>query len=161
IGWAVWMDNASTAPSGFAVWAVCAKKPKQYAVVQLDFTNNAGSQTSATVQCPLNARGKRLKVLGGGGVGSATVPGQEINTSIPLGGKPRSWRLAMNNNFGIPQAATVVAVCGTAKSWKVIAGTPVASPAGAQMRADASCPTGLVAIGGGLSSTSPSTRVNL
>jgi hypothetical protein len=161
-GWEAWLDNSTGADWDFNVWAVCAKKPKQYAVVSLGFDNVAGQQSSATVSCPLNAKGKPLKVLGGGGIGGAAVPGQDINTSIPVGGKTHpAWRVDMNNNFASDQSASVWAVCGNAKGWKVITGAAVDNPPGAQTQADVVCPVGLTPVGGGEFSGSGSTLVNL
>jgi hypothetical protein len=160
-GWSGFMDNTSGQTATMVVWGVCAKKPKQYAIVSAGFTNPAGSQTSGTVQCPLNARGKRMKVLGGGGVGGATSPGQDLNTSIPIGGGTRSWRVDVNNSFAIDHSATVIAVCGAAKKWMVITGAGVTNPAGVQTQADANCPAGRVDIGGGVFSNSGSTLVNI
>jgi hypothetical protein len=160
-GWSAWVDNTSGTDSSLTVWGVCGKKPRQYTVVSLGFTNAAFSQGVGVVQCPLNARGKRMKVLGGGGIGSAATPGQDINTSVPVGPGANAWRLDENNSFGIDQSAVVFAVCGSAKSWRIVQGTAETNPAGQQTEADATCPAGLVALGGGLYSDVASTQINL
>jgi hypothetical protein len=67
----------------------------------------------------------------------------------------------MKNNFGTDQGASVCAVCGTAKSWVVIQDAQVTSPAGAQTQADANCPSGLIPVAGGVSTSSSSTLVNI
>jgi hypothetical protein len=161
VGWYGWIDNTSSSDSSFSVWAVCAKKPKQYAVASTSFTNAAGQQNGVSVQCPRNSKGKLMKVLGGGGVGGATSPGQDINSSYPIGGKNSSWVLFENNNFGVDSSATVDVVCGSAKGWAVFQGAPVDNPVGSQDGAHVVCPVGLVAIGGGLYASSTSTLVNL
>jgi hypothetical protein len=162
IGWIGWEDNTSGSDSQMDVWAVCAAKPNQYAVVSASFDDPAGQQASGSVACPLNARGKPLKVLGGGGVGGDSSPGEDINTSIPVGGKLQpGWRVDENNSTGFDFAVTVYAICGKAKEWKVIHGAPVINPPGVQAQTDASCPAGLVDVSGGVFSDSGSTLVNL
>jgi hypothetical protein len=160
-GWDVWMDNTTGADSDFNVWAVCAKKPKAYAVVQHTIDNPPGTQVTDTLQCPLNARGKPGKVLGGGGVGEAAVTGQDINTSVPIGGHVHAWRVDMNNNTASDENSTVFTVCGNEKSWKVVSGAAVDNPPSTQTQVDVNCPAGLTAVGGGAFSNSFSTLVNL
>jgi hypothetical protein len=157
----VWVDNTTGEDSTFNVWVVCAKQPKQYALVGNFVDNPPGTQTSLTVQCPLNAKGKRMKVLGGGGVGQVAVPGQDINSSVPIGGKTRAWRVVENNSTASDGALSVFLVCGGAKSETVVSGSAVDNPAGAQTQVDVFCPAGLTAVGGGAFSSSSSTLVNL
>jgi hypothetical protein len=161
VGWYGWIDNTGGTDSSFSVHAVCAKKPRQYAVAAFSFTNPAGQQTGASVQCPLNSKGKRMKVLGGGGVGSATSPGQDINSSYPVGGNSMAWVLFENNSLAVDLPATVDVICGPAKGWSIVQGEPVDNPPGSQDGAAAICAAGHVGLSGGLDSTIDSTLVNL
>jgi hypothetical protein len=158
-GWGAYIDNASGADSTFSVWAVCAKKPKNYAVVSLGFTNSAGTQNSQTVSCPLASTGKPMKVLGGGGIGGSTGLLQNLNTTIPSG--KSAWRMDINNAGAFDASAATYAVCGGAKGWASVQGTAVSNPAGAQTPAYATCALGKTIIGGGVFSSSGSTSVNL
>jgi hypothetical protein len=160
-GWQAFIDNTTGSDSTFQVYAVCAKQPKQYAIVGQIFVNAADAQNTELVPCPLGSNGKPMKVLGGGGVGGAGTPGQDINTSMPIGGQTLSWRIDINNTFGFDNLASVYAVCGAAKSWKVVSGAAVDNPAGAQTQADAACPSGLTAVSGGGYSSSRGMLVNL
>jgi hypothetical protein len=158
-GWAGYVDNASGSDSSFTVYAVCAKKPRNYAVVSLEFTNSAASQNSATVQCPLGATGKPMKVIGGGGIGESTGLQQNINTTIPSG--KSAWRMDINNAGTTDASAYTYAVCGSAKGLATVQGSQVLNSAGAQTVAYATCAVGKSTVGGGVYSSSGSTSVNL
>jgi hypothetical protein len=161
VGWRGWEDNTSGVDSTFAVWALCAKKRKQYAVVSQDIYIPGNTQQGTLVNCPLNAKGKRMKVLGGGGVGSALSPGMDLNSSYPQGGKLRTWRIFINNTFPGELLVTNYAVCGSAKGWVVVQGAAVDNPPGQQSGIHTSCPAGLVVVGGGVYATSTSLQVNI
>jgi hypothetical protein len=159
-GWVGFMDNSTGVDASFSVWAVCAKKPKTYAVVSLDFTNWPHSQTSASVQCPAGPTGKLMKVLGGGGGGASTGLLQNLNTTIPVAGS-KSWRIDINNADSIQQAATVYAICGSGSGWAVSAGPTITNTAGTQGAAYLLCAPGLSVVGGGIYSSSSSVNVNV
>jgi hypothetical protein len=149
-GWDASMSNTSGSDSSFSVWAVCARKPKQYAVVSQSFDDPAGSSAEGVVECPLNARRtKRLAPLGGGAAGGAQTPGQDIIASLPLA-KTRSWMVWMHNSLASDETSQAFAVCGNLPGWTVVLGSFVQNPAGALTQADATCPAGLTALGGGL-----------
>jgi hypothetical protein len=162
-GWGAYMNNASGARAHFQVWAVCAKKSKQYAVVaSATISNPTGAQTSGSVSCPLNSKGKLMKPFGGGALGASRSVSQNINTSIPVSKKTsQDWRVDMNNSTGPDSTFTVYAICGSDAGWKVVAGDAVANPANTQTSAEANCPSPEVTISGGEFSTSPNTNVNL
>jgi hypothetical protein len=160
-GWEAWMDNTTGADSTFSVWAVCAKKPKQYEIVLRTYDDPPNVQLDLQDQCPLNANGKRLKVLGGGGVGSASTPGQDLHSSYPRGGTFRVWEAVEGNNTGADASLTAFAVCGSAKNWTVVSGLAVDNPPGAQTLVDAPCPAGLTAVAGGVYSNAINLLVDL
>jgi hypothetical protein len=159
-GWAGYVNNAGSDDSTFIVYAVCATKPANYAVVTASFDNPTGTQTSGSVACPIASTGVQMKPFGGGGIGSSAGLAQNINTSIPVK-RGRSWRVDMNNATGSDALLTVSVVCGLKPGWTVIQGGSVANPAGSQSSAGASCTAGLTSVGGGLYSSSGSTSVNL
>jgi hypothetical protein len=159
-GWRDYVDNDSGSDSSFTVYAVCAKKSKNYGVVSAEFSNPIGLQSSGSVTCPLTPRGKVMKPFGGGGIGTSFGLFQNINSSLPRT-SPRGWRVDMNNASGANEDFRVYAVCGTKRGWIVSAGNPVTQSAFSQTAADASCPSGKVDVGGGVFSSSGSTHVNL
>jgi hypothetical protein len=159
-GWAGYVNNADSADSTFIVYAVCAKKPANYAVVTASFDNPTGTQTSGSVACPIASTGVQMKPFGGGGIGSSSGLTQNINTSIPVK-SGRSWRVDMNNATGSDALLTVSVVCGLKSGWTVVKGGTFANPANSQSGEGVSCTTGLTSIGGGLYSNSGSTAVNL
>jgi len=159
-GWGGYIDNASGSDSTFSVWAVCANKPGQYAVVSTNTNNPAGTQVQTSVQCPIGSNGKRMKVVGGGAIGASLGLNQNINTDIPIKSS-RSWRVDMNNAEASDQNVTTYAVCGNRPGWQVPVGAAVSNPAGSQDHANVACAAGKVSVSGGVYSDSGSTSVNL
>jgi hypothetical protein len=159
-GWVGYVDNLSGADATFSVWAVCAKKPKSYAVVTLVVDNPALTQTYANVQCPAGPSGKAMKVLGGGGIGESTGLLQNLNTDFPSA-STRSWRLDVNNAGPTNETVRAYAVCGSVSGWAVVRTGNIANPALSQTSARVACPTGKTSIGGGVFSDSHSLWVNL
>lgn len=157
-GWQVFMNNASGTDSSFVVYAVCAAQPKHYSVQRVDFLSPNGFQTAGSVSCPLNKRGKPFKAFGGGAVGDSASLFQNINSSIPVKG---GWKINMNNASGADSGFTVYVICGVRTGYKIIQGTAVTNPAGAQTFADVACPTTQVFTDGGGLSSSSSTSVNM
>jgi hypothetical protein len=159
-GWAGYVNNATNDDLVFIVYAVCAPKPPDYAVVYASFDNPAGEQSIGSVACPFAASGKRMVPFGGGGYGGSSSLGQNLNTTIPVK-TTRSWRVDMNNASASAASFKVYAVCGLRPGWTVVAGAPVLNPAGSQTSAGAACPAGLTSVGGGLFSSSPSTAADV
>jgi hypothetical protein len=159
-GWGGYVDNFSGADSTFSVWAVCAKKPANYAVVSAGFDNPPGTQVQTSVQCPIASTGHRMKVFGGGGIGNSFGLLQNINTDFPVK-TSKSWRVDMNNAGSSDESGVVYAVCGMRAGWEVDAGTAVANPASSQSFANVACSSGKTSVGGGVYSDSGSTSVNL
>ncbi len=154
--WVVDMNNNSGVNTTFVVYAVCAIPSNKYQVVTSTVTNSAGQQTSATAACPSGT-----KVLGGGGFSSSGSVLVNVNTSIPTG---NGWRVDENNATGLDASLTAYAVCSAqAKKahYGVTVGTAVTNFAGTETHAEALCPSGRSALGGGGFSGSGSTSVNM
>ena len=158
-GWQAYVNNRSAADSTFVVYAVCAKKPANYAVVSAAFANGSYSQSNGSVQCPLNSSGRRMRVLGGGSYGELSSLAQNINSTYPSG--KDTWRVDNNNGSGTSALFKVYAVCGNKAGWTIAAGAPTANPSGEQSLAAAACPSDKISVGGGVFSNSSSTAVNL
>jgi len=159
-GWGGYVDNFSGADSTFSVWAVCAKKPPNYAIVSVDNNNAAGTQVQTSVQCPIGSTSARMKPFGGGAIGASLGLLQNINSDLPIK-RTKTWRVDMNNASGSDENVTTYAVCGLRGGWEVDAGAPVANPANSQSFADVACSSGKTSTGGGVYSDSGSTSVNL
>jgi hypothetical protein len=158
-GWQGYMNNADSSDLSFFVYAVCAARPMHYSVQSLSLGNPNGSQTSGSVACPLNRKGKPFKAMGGGGYGVSSSVFQSINTSIPL---TTGWRVDMNNASGADSSEVVYVICGARGGYRIVTGPEVANPPGAQTAdVTVACPTGRVETGGGGFSSSGSTAVNM
>jgi hypothetical protein len=154
--WVVDVNNNSGAATNFVVYAVCAIPSKKYQVVTSSVTNSAGLQTSATAICPSGT-----KVLGGGGFSSSGSLAVNVNTSIPIA---NGWRVDENNASAVDATLTAYAVCSAqAKTahYGITIGTQVTNSAGTETHAEALCPSGRSALGGGGFSGSSSTSVNM
>jgi hypothetical protein len=154
--WFVDVNNNSGAATSFVVYAVCAIPSKKYQVVTSSVTNSAGLQTSVTAACPTGT-----KVLGGGGFSGSGSLAVNINTSIPLG---NGWRVDENNASASDATLAAYAVCSAqprTAHYGITVGTPVTNSAGTETHAEALCPTGRSALGGGGFSGSGSTSVNM
>jgi hypothetical protein len=154
-GWAVDVNNGSSSATGFAVYAVCAKKPAGYSVVTAQVTNPAASQTTATATCPSGA-----KVLGGGGYSSSLSISVNLNTTIP--GSPTSWRADQNNATGNTVTVKAYAICGkNVTGWKLVTGASTTNPASSETLSTVGCPGGRSVLGGGAYSDSSNTAINV
>jgi hypothetical protein len=142
-GWAANVNNASGSDTTFTVYAICAKQPRNYAVVSAVFPNPAESQSTGEVSCPGTS-----KVLGGGSYSdSASTTYANINSTLPISGK--TWWVNMNNGW-ISAHVTVFAVCGNTRGRARYSGSiQVPNPAGEQTFSSVSCPAGQVPSGGG------------
>jgi hypothetical protein len=155
-GWAADVNNNSGTATSFSVYAVCAIPSNKYQVVTSSETNFAGTQNSATAVCPHGT-----KVLGGGGLSGSGSVFVNINTSIP---QNNGWRVDENNDSGSDVLITAYAVCSAqAKKahYGVTIGAPVTNFAGTEAHAEALCPSGRTALGGGGYSAASSLVVNM
>jgi len=155
-GWQVYIHNQTGSDDTFAVYVVCAKKVKAYAIVASAAVNTpAGGQTAGiTANCATGSY-----PYGGGVFNSSGDLPVLINTSIPLA---KGWRADVNNGGTGANSATAYAICGKrATGYTRVIGTAVTNPANSQTGATATCPSGTQVFGGGEFSSSPSTAVNM
>jgi hypothetical protein len=154
-GWRADVNNASGADTTFDVYAVCAKAPRYYQVVESSpIANPAFGEANATAACPVGT-----KVLGGGAYSESGDTAVDINTTIP---QSNAWRVDMNNGSAFSTAYEVYAVCAHKPGGYIVqTGSQVAAPAGQQTLANVTCPAPTVPLGGGVYSSSSSTLVNV
>jgi len=107
-------------------------------------TDPANSETFGTVTCPSG------KVTGGGAISSSTGLGINLNSSYPST-NGSGWNVFIHNQTGSDDTFVVYAVCAKKiKSYLVVAGTPVNTPAGTQtIGIGVTCPKGSFPYGGG------------
>lgn len=134
-----------------------AALPGYHQVVSDLLTDPAGTQVSGTASCPT---GNRL--VGGGAIISSNSLAENLNASVPLT-DGRSWQVFVNNASSADGTFRVYADCVTkaAGSYKVVVGTGVDNPTGAQTTVSVTCPGTTVPYGGGGFASSGSTAVNL
>lgn len=116
----------------------------------------AGMQVEGTVACPSGT-----KAVSGGAVIAGTSLQENLNASIPFS-DGSGWAVYVNNASGTAGTFTVYGVCATnILSYAVVGGTGVSDPAGSQVEATVSCPTGTAPLGGGGIASSGDVLVNL
>lgn len=142
------MENWTGADAGFVVYAVCVKKPKQYAVVSSDFTTPPLTRGGASVTCPRDSTGKLMKPTSGGAIGTSLGHDQNVAALYPNG--THAWTTDVYNNETQAEGGTAFAVCGKYRHYSVQDGTGVVATSGDQTPVEASCPEGSVAVGGGV-----------
>jgi hypothetical protein len=146
--WHAEADNLSGAATMFTVYAVCANKPAGYQQQQsASVSNPADTQNGAGYLCP------KGDVVTGGGALSSTASAQiNLNSSWPAG--TTEWYVYMNNASTTSTSFTMFRVCAKLNVKKthfmLVAGTPVANPAGHDDGTSVFCPNGLSSIGGGV-----------
>jgi hypothetical protein len=161
-GWFVLVNNTSGQDVSAEIQAICAKKPRDYTIVQSGyFDNPAGAQTGAIyAACPAGT-----KVLGGGGFMSNGLTSVNLNSSWPeerfLYPPTYWWVLTVNNASASDNLVFAFAVCGKEPGYYLAQGTNVSNPAGAQSFASVTCPPPTTVLGGGIYSSSASTAVNI
>jgi hypothetical protein len=148
-GWIARVNNATFDgffDTTFTVYAICAKQPRNYAVVSATFPNPTGL-TSAEVACPV-----RSKVLGGGSYSNSRSSGgaaSTVNISSTFPNGKNVWSVRMASNDSSPAQVTVFAVCGNSKGRTVYSGSAVSIPEEGESLSSVSCPAGQVPSGGG------------
>jgi hypothetical protein len=148
VGWSAAMDNTSGAASGFTVFVVCAKKPTEYAVASVSFSSPAMTHGGGTVPCPRDSRGLPMKPTGGGAQNTSPGLDQTITGILPTN-PPLDFDTEINNLAAQTESGTAYAICGKLRTYTSVAGTSVNAPSGAQTMAQATCPAGKLAVGGG------------
>jgi hypothetical protein len=152
--WIVDVNDAGPADVQFNVFAVCAAPPRRYAVVETPPTANpSGLQSGGSATCP-----GRSKPVGGGLLSQSLSTAVNINSTSPAG---RSWHVDVGNGSGEDTTFEAFAVCAKLPLYAVAVGAPVLNPPGAQTFANVGCPPLTVPVGGGVSSSSADTLVDL
>jgi hypothetical protein len=153
--WRAYVNNAGSTNGTFRVYAICARKVTKYAnVLSSGTANPAGTQASATVNCPT-----ATVPLGGGGDSGSSSTAANMNTSVPL---TRGWRVDMNNASSTDTTAYAAVICAKKPtSYQQVVGTSVTVNPGVQASSSATCPSGTVVFGGGAFNSSGSTAADL
>jgi hypothetical protein len=166
--WVGIVDNGNARAAEFDVFAICAQltSKSNWSIEQRSMILPPGQQTHLSVPCPAGT-----KVLGGGGfVGRLGVSNGllvNISASYPLKSGSGatavySWELSMNNRRqSRDETAEALAVCDKATGYGLHHGPLRVAPANAQTGTSIACPSPTVPLGGGVTSTSTSTLVNL
>ena len=134
-----------------------ATEPKGYTVAFATYDAPNGEQSTGAATCPTGT------VVWGGGaaIESPTETSTllaDMNTSIPFEG---AWVATISNTSGSDLQFVVQAVCAKQPLQYVIKSKEADNPAGTQSSTKASCPKGTVLLGGGGSSVSDDTSVNM
>jgi hypothetical protein len=155
-GWTGDVNNASGEATQFQVIAVCARRPKGYALVGSAVTPNpAGVQSTAVAFCPGGTA-----PLGGGVESFSFSTAVNINSTFPLG-QLAAWRADQNNATGAPTSFAAFAVCGRIKGYTLIQTEDFAVEAGAQRFQLAECPAPTVPLSAGVLFNTSDLRANL
>jgi len=147
--WLAAVSNQSSTNRTLGIFAVCAKKPKGYKVVEKTFSLPAHGFVRDTALCPV-----RKVVLGGGaavvGGGSANF-GTVVQESSPgtISGTRSVWLAAVSNHSATKRTLGVFAVCAPKPTNYSVVEHKVSLPGGGFVRDTATCPAGKVVLGGG------------
>ena len=152
-GWAADVNNGSTSASSFTVYAVCAKKPKKYALITgTSAVVNAGTQVSnITATCPAG------RAMSGGLFSNTSSVLANVNSSLPT---KTGWRIDANNASASAETVTAYLLCGNLAKYHFVTGTATTNNAGVQTGSTTLCGHG-VSVGGGAFSSSGSTLVSI
>jgi hypothetical protein len=142
-----WVARVSTglADVVFNVQVVCARQPKQYAVVTSSGSIRGGAQAGVDAACPTGTR-----PLGGGEQSTAGDATAHLAASVPTN---HDWLASEDNGSSAPIQLTTYAICGRARGYMLVFGAPTQLPGLETTVISASCPAGTVPLGGGASST--------
>jgi hypothetical protein len=141
--WIVDVSNPAAAATTFQIRVVCASKPKLYSLSAGLFTPlRAGTATSAFAACPAGSL-----PLGGGADTSASIPLVNVVGSQPLG---QAWRVDEFNGTGMDAAVAGFTTCGKLRGYVVAPDGPLSLTPHVETRITAPCPSGTIAIGGGV-----------
>jgi hypothetical protein len=154
--WVVDVNNASGADTTFTIDIVCAKPLKHYVVLSAAGDNAADTQNRYYVTCP-----RGTNIIGGGGFSSSGSTSVNLNGDWPS--SSTTWEIDINNGSSDDASVTVYEICAKFKAaghYQYVVGSTNDNPPGAESNSNVSCFTG-VELGGGISSNSGSTEVNL
>lgn len=146
--WNAYEGNTTGSADTLTAYAICAKQPRFYAIVDNSTDNPAETQTFVSVACPA-----KYKVLGVGAVGTSSDTAVNLNSVSPYKSThPTRYNTgAYVNNAGTgDDTAYAFAVCGKLKAWSMSSSSGVDNPSGAQTFVDQACPSGTIPTGGGI-----------
>ncbi len=138
-GWAAAVNNASPVDSGMTTYAICAKKPNKYQVVQRSVDNVSDGSFHKAVSCPPDT-----VILGGGSDSSSFNLENNIESSDAA---VQGWFSAQ---FGPDQfTLTTYAICAEKPTgYKLVAGGNATDPLGTQAHETVPCPGHSVPLSG-------------
>jgi hypothetical protein len=158
--WEGYESNTTGATDDLTVYAICAKKPRYYAIEQSPAqASPANDQVAAAVVCPAT-----YKVLSVGAAETSSDTAVNLNGLYPYEAAhpTRYGTLAYGNNASSSDSTLYAfAVCGKLKGYSFTQSAGVANNAGSQDFVGQACPSGTVPTGGGIQSSSSSTAVNV
>jgi hypothetical protein len=162
-GWAVDVNNATTADGLYDIYAVCANPPENYFVYGYGpFPSHAWHGGAADDGC-----GRNMKVLGGGIRTHTTDTSVNIQQDYPLpeglgGWAPGYWQVEMTNPTARDLNFDEYVICGKIKhTYQVVKGTTSVDRAGTREQVNTYCPTGTRPLGGGVQTMTADTGVTL
>ena len=136
---------SSSNPSGVTPFAQLQSYRQ---VFSEDTGDNPYTKTEANAQCPAGT-----KAVGGGAVFDNENIFENMQSSEPVDGGV-FWQAIVTNVSNRADSFRAFAVCvAKVSNYKIVVGTSVDNPAGAQTGASVSCPSGTVLFGGGASSS--------
>ena len=146
--WIVDVNNASSSPTNFTVYAVCMAHSASYRVVSSGpWTASSNFVSSEATDCPA-----ATVVTGGGAVSNSFATDVNINSTVPtaLAHGHTAWRVAMGSYDPNDSSFTVFAVCRAKPTgYSIQTGSGVALEPDAETQVVATCPGASVPIGGG------------
>jgi hypothetical protein len=149
-GWVAAVNNTSGTAQSFTVQAVCAKRPRHYAVLASGpLSVHAGSAAAAALPCP-----DAQRPFGGGAQSGSSSVAVGLQDTFPQR-EFNAWEVDVNNNTSADQSFRVFVICARPpRTYNVAMGTITPLPPGSQRQVTATCPTGRPLGGGALTTTS-------
>ena len=155
-GWDIDYNNYRTLTTPAELYAICANAPADYRIVSSGLVlAPPGVQSKAEATCPAGT------VVLGGGVTSFSAYSVNISDSYPNG--KTGWVGAMSNTSGVDTNIEAYATCGAKPEGYKIVSKSRNMPAHRGNEVEPNCgnPEKEEVIGGGVSSSSRSTQVNV
>jgi hypothetical protein len=146
--WAIDLDNASTLPTTYYVYAVCMAHSAKYRVAHSVLaTVYPESVSSAAANCP-----KGTAVLGGGAASTTAATDVYIDSTVPnqLNRGRTAWRVAMASADPYNTSYRVYAVCAPKPAgYSIQWGQQAVLGPYSENEAVVTCPGASVPVGGG------------
>jgi hypothetical protein len=153
--WEVAVNNTSGADTTFRVYAVCLTNAASYSVVTSTTTLPAGGLITGTATCPSG------RVVLGGGARSLTSS-THVDIHSFAAASSTTWFADVSNRSTATVSFKVYAICRSKPAgYSLATGSAVTNPPSTQTKATVACPGNGVAIGGGGTSNSVLTDINL